>query len=184
MPRVIVCDVNETLLDLHALEPQFADAFGDAHVLEEWFANVLLYSEVATIAGPYVDFASVGGATLDMMATGRGIILSSAQKSGILRGMLRLPAHPDVEGALRMLREAGLRLVTLTNSAPAAVIPVGELRLVAAHAWDIWGALRGGYAAAFVSRPGRALCPLAPKPDIVGRDLLDVARQIVAVETR
>src|SRR6476469_7694439 len=121
MARVIVFDVNETLLDLHALEPQFADAFGDAHVLEEWFANVLLYSEVATIAGPYVDFASVGGATLDMMAKGRGIILSADQKSGILQGMLRLPAHPDVEGALQMLRDAGLRLVTLTNSAPAAV---------------------------------------------------------------
>jgi 2-haloacid dehalogenase len=224
MPRVIVCDVNETLLDLHALEPQFTDAFGDAHVLEEWFANVLLYSEVATIAGPYVDFASVGGATLDMMAKGRGINLSADQKSGILQGMLRLPAHPDVEGALQMLRDAGLRLVTLTNSAPAAVqqqltnsglshyfeqafsvdpvrrfkpapevytsvadalaIPVGELRLIAAHAWDIWGALRAGYAAAFVSRPGKALCPLAPKPDIVGSGLLDVARQIVAVETR
>jgi 2-haloacid dehalogenase len=159
-----------------------------------------------------------------MMAKGRGIALSADQKSGILHGMLRLPAHPDVEGALQMLRDAGLRLVTLTNSAPAAVqqqltnsglsryfeqafsvdavrrfkpapevyasvadalaIPVGELRLVAAHAWDIWGALRAGYAAAFVSRPGKALCPLAPKPDIVGRDLLDVARQIVAVETR
>jgi 2-haloacid dehalogenase len=224
MPRVIVCDVNETLLDLHALEPQFTDAFGDAHVLEEWFANVLLYSEVVTIAGPYVDFASVGGATLDMMARGRGILLSADQKSGILQGMLRLPAHPDVEGALQMLRDAGLRLVTLTNSAPAAVqqqltnsglsryferafsvdavrrfkpapevyasvadalaTPVGELRLVAAHAWDIWGALRAGYAAAFVSRPGKALCPLAPKPDIVGRDLLDVARQIIAAETR
>src|SRR5262249_21758819 len=138
--------------------------------------------------------------------------------------MLRLPAHPDVEGGLQMLRDAGLRLVTLTNSAPAAVqqqltnsglshyfeqafsvdavrrfkpaaevytsvadalaIPVGELRLVAAHAWDIWGALRAGYAAAFVSRRGKALCPLAPKPDIVGSDFLDVARQIVAVETR
>jgi 2-haloacid dehalogenase len=208
MPRVIVCDVNETLLDLHALEPQFADVFGDANVLEEWFANVLLYSEVATIAGPYVDFASVGGATLDMMAKGRGIVLSANQKSGILQGMLRLPAHPDVKGALQMLRDAGLRLVTLTNSAPAAVqqqlansglshyferafsvdavrrfkpaaevytsvadalaIPVGELRLVAAHAWDIWGALRAGYAAAFVSRPGKALCPLAPSRILLG----------------
>jgi 2-haloacid dehalogenase len=222
MSRVIVFDVNETLIDLHALEPHFAEAFGDARVLEEWFANVLLYSEVITIAGPYVDFASVGGAMLDMMASARGITLSAAQRSRILQGMLRLPAHPDVEGALQMLRDAGLRLVTLTNSAPAAVqqqltnsglaryfeqsfsvdavrcfkpaqevyasvaralaMPMGELRLVAAHAWDVWGALRAGYAAAFVSRPGKALCPLAPTPDIVGRDLLDVARQIVAVE--
>jgi len=28
MPRVIVCDVNETLLDVGALEPHFKRAFG------------------------------------------------------------------------------------------------------------------------------------------------------------
>jgi Dynamin family len=78
MPRVIVCDVNETLLDVGALEPHFKQAFGDGRVLHEWFANVLLYSEVATLAGPYSDFASIGGAALDMVASARGITLSSA----------------------------------------------------------------------------------------------------------
>jgi len=32
MPRVIVCDVNETLLDVGALEPHFKQAFGDGRV--------------------------------------------------------------------------------------------------------------------------------------------------------
>ena len=49
MARVIVFDVNETLLDLHALEPQFTDVFGDARVLEEWFANVLLRGPARTV---------------------------------------------------------------------------------------------------------------------------------------
>ena len=53
MPRVIVCDVNETLLDVGALEPHFKGVFGDGRVLQEWFGTVLLYSEVATLAGPY-----------------------------------------------------------------------------------------------------------------------------------
>ena len=35
MPRVIVCDVNETLLDV-ALEPDFKEVFGDAYVLQDW----------------------------------------------------------------------------------------------------------------------------------------------------
>ena len=30
MPRVCVFDVNETLLDLGALDPRFEEAFGDA----------------------------------------------------------------------------------------------------------------------------------------------------------
>jgi FMN phosphatase YigB (HAD superfamily) len=35
--RVIVFDVNETLLDLHALKQQFERLFGDGEVLHLWF---------------------------------------------------------------------------------------------------------------------------------------------------
>jgi len=52
MPRILVFDVNETLLDVQALEPLFADAFGDGGAQREWFSTLLLYSEVATLAGP------------------------------------------------------------------------------------------------------------------------------------
>ena len=222
MPRVIVCDVNETLLDVGALEPHFKQAFGDGRVLQDWFANVLLYSEVATLAGPYFDFASIGGAALDMVASARGTTLSAADRTRILQGMLTLPAHPDVRDGLQTMRDAGLRLVTLTNSAPAAVqqqlanagltgffeqsfsvdtvrrfkpapeayrsvadalnVSIGQLRLVAAHAWDVVGAPRAGCAAAFVARPGKVLYPLGPQPDIVGPDFRKVAQAIVAAE--
>jgi 2-haloacid dehalogenase len=223
MPRVIVCDVNETLLDVAALEPDFKDVFGDTRVLQDWFATVLLYSEVATLAGPYTDFASIAGAALDMTATARNVTMSPENRTRILQGMLKLPAHSDVRDGLQIMREAGLRLVTLTNSAPAAVqqqlanagltslfersfsvdtvrrfkpapeayrsvaetlkVPIGQLRLVAAHAWDVVGALRAGCAAAFVARPGKVLYPLGPTPDIVGPDFRQVAQQIVAAES-
>ena len=124
MPRVIVCDVNETLLDVAALEPDFKEVFGDARVLQDWFATVLLYSEVATLAGPYADFASIAGAALDMTASARGVTLSSANRTRILQGMLKLPAHSDVREGLQIMRDAGLRLVTLdqlgAGSCPAA----------------------------------------------------------------
>lgn len=54
-------------------------------------------------------------------------------------------------------------------------VEVGQLRLVAAHAWDVAGALRAGCLAAFVARPGMVLDPLAPSPDIVGADLGEIA---------
>lgn len=57
-----------------------------------------------------------------------------------------------------------------------------DLRLVAAHDWDIAGAMRAGCAGAFVARPGMVMGPLQEKPDIVGIDLRDVAAQIVATE--
>src|SRR4051812_2886711 len=222
MPRVIVCDVNETLLDIGALEPHFTRVFGDSRALQDWFGTVLLYSEVVTLAGPYAEFAAIGGAALDMLAEGKRIALSPSDRKQILEGMLTMPAHADVREGLQIMRDAGLRLVTLTNSAPAAVqqqlanaglaalfersfsvdavrrfkpapevyesvaealgVPIDRLRLVAAHAWDVHGALRAGCAAAFVARPGKALYPLGPRPDIVGPDFRNVADQIVAAE--
>jgi 2-haloacid dehalogenase len=220
MPRIIVFDVNETLLDVGALEPHFARAFGDRLVLREWFSTLLLYSEVASLAGPYSDFSAIGGAALDMTAASRGVPLSPEDRNRILTGMRSLPAHPDVRDSLQRLKNAGFRTVTLTNSAPAAVeqqlssagltefferafsvdavrrfkpapepyrlvakelgVETSALRMVAAHAWDVVGAMQAGCAAAFVARPGRVLYPLGPMPDIVGPDLRAVAEEIVA----
>jgi len=55
-----------------------------------------------------------------------------------------------------------------------------ELRLVAAHAWDVAGALRAGCAAAFVAR--QPFDPLVEHPDVVGKDLDEVADGIIAAE--
>ena len=221
--RILVFDVNETLLDIAALAPRFVQIFGTANVLPEWFSNVVLYSQVTTIAGPYVDFGTVARASLQMTASAHGITLAKTDEDDVIRGLVSLPAHPDVRAGLDALRTAGFRLVTLTNSAPAAVeqqlknagideyferrfsvdavrqfkpapgvyrlvatelgVDVSQLRLVAAHAWDVMGALRAGCVAAFVARPGKALYPLAEKPDVIGSDLRLVAEQIIKKDT-
>jgi len=59
---------------------------------------------------------------------------------------------------------------------------VDRLRMIAAHAWDVGGAMRAGCAAAFVARPGKAPFPLFPKPDVAGTDLGEVAGAIVKAE--
>ena len=222
MPRIIVFDVIETMLDISALEPHFERVFGDKRVLREWFSQLLLYSEVATIAGPYFDFSAIAGAALEMTAASHKLTLSSTDKQQISKAMLSLPPHKDVHGALKLLRDAGLQLVTLTNSNQRAMeeqlknagiedyferkfsvdsvrkfkpapdtyrmvakelkVTTGDLRMVAAHAWDIIGAMQAGCAAAFVARPGKVLNPLADKPDIVGEDLRRVAKEIIRIE--
>jgi 2-haloacid dehalogenase len=55
---------------------------------------------------------------------------------------------------------------------------------IAAHAWDIAGALRVGCETAFVARPGMVLDQLVERPDIVGTDLLEVADYILEREGR
>ncbi|MDH2347851.1 hypothetical protein [Bradyrhizobium sp. SSUT77] len=57
---LIVFDVNETLLDLQAMEPTFARNFGDKDAMRLWFANFILYSSALTVAGCYVDVLGVG----------------------------------------------------------------------------------------------------------------------------
>ena len=220
MARVSVFDVNETLLDLGALDPRFGRVFGDESVRREWFQQVLQSALVATVTESYSDFASVGGAALEMTASRRGMELSDEDRQYILGGMRELPPHPEVPEALDRLRDAGIRLAALTNSteevanaqlqnagisdrfeqilsadtvkrlkpapepyhAAAKSLGVGveEVRLVAAHAWDVAGAMRAGCAAAFVGRPGMVLDPLAPSPDVVGSDLDEVASLIIA----
>jgi 2-haloacid dehalogenase len=51
-----------------------------------------------------------------------------------------------------------------------------HIRLVAAHDWDVVGALNAGCAAAFIARPGKVL-NLACSPDTVGLDVLDIAER-------
>jgi len=59
--------------------------------------------------------------------------------------------------------------------AERSAVPIGDVRLVAAHGWDIAGALAAGCRAAFVARPGAALYPHGPQPDIVAPDLTGIA---------
>jgi 2-haloacid dehalogenase len=223
MPRAIVFDVNETLLDLRALDPVFEGLFSEAAVRREWFGQLLQSALVATVTGAYSDFGAVGMGALEMVARRRGVALTDEGRQAVKDGMRALPPHPEVRAALERLRDAGLRLAALTNSTAQVAeaqltnaglrdlfeqalsadavrrlkpapepyrmaaerlgVAVGEVRLVAAHAWDVAGALRAGCAAAFVARPGMVLDPLAPVPDVVGADLAEVAERIVESES-
>jgi 2-haloacid dehalogenase len=61
-------------------------------------------------------------------------------------------------------------------------VSVQQVRLVAAHAWDIAGAMRTGCAGAFIAKPGAVLDPLSPRPDIIGADLREVTEEILRIE--
>jgi len=218
--ETLVFDVNETLLDLSALDPHFERAFGDAGVRYEWFDQVIHSAMLSVITDNYHDFGAVAKGALSAVAARTGVALSDADTGAILGQIRALPPHPDVAEALSLLQDAGVRLAALTNSAlnvaeaqlqnaglagyferilsadtvkrlkPAPEpyqhaaaelgVPIGQLRLVAAHGWDVAGALHAGARAAFVARPGKGLDPLSPQPDVIGEDVLAVARELLA----
>ena len=222
MADVIAFDVNETLLDLSALDPSFERVFGSAAMRPQWFAQMLQLAFVGAITGDYVDFTAAQQAALRMLAGRAGTRLDDAEADAIVDRMRRLPPHPEVRGALETLRGSGLRMTALTNSVLAVAedqlvhaglrdlfddvlsadtvrrlkpapepyqavaarfdVPIGSVRLVAAHAWDVAGALAAGGRAALVARAGVVASPLGPQPDIVGADLASVVDQILAAD--
>lgn len=60
----------------------------------------------------------------------------------------------------------------------AAVAPA-EAMLVAAHGWDVAGALHAGLLAGFLARPGQTLYPLAPPPTCQAPTLGELAAQLI-----
>jgi 2-haloacid dehalogenase len=220
MPRTIIFDVNETLLDLHVLEEPFVEAFGNPAARGEWFAQLLQLALVVTVTDTYRDFKTLAGEALDVVAARRKVHLRDETRSSILSMIVQLPPHPDVPGALARLTETGFRLVALTNSPPATVeaqisnaglidhfdlllsvdttrrfkphpapylmasevlgVDPDDLWMVAAHDWDIAGAMRVGLKGAFVARPGQGYASGYPPPDLVGADLSEVAGSLIA----
>lgn len=209
----IVCDVNETLLDLDALEEPFATAFGAQGSLMArlWFARLLHHSTVLSTLGSHQDFGLVGRTVLTHLVDTAEVDVDEGWVDGVATTMRALPPHPDVREGLSALRDAGHRVVALTNSGQAmadaqvaaagiddlledvlSVDPTqrfkpdpavyahaaevldadpGELVLVAAHDWDCAGAMRAGWRAGFVARPGQPRSPLLQPPTWSAPDL-------------
>jgi 2-haloacid dehalogenase len=218
MKPVLLFDVNETLLDLTALDTLFAEKLGNAALRPLWFAQMLQLSFVGGLTGNYVNFTDAQLAALKMVATRSNVAIADSDVHVIVDRMSRLPPHPDVPDALRRLKAAGFRMATLTNSvaavgaaqvrnagfdvfdkiltadtvsqlkpgpapytmaAKAFGVPVSETCLIAAHSWDISGALAAGCSAAFVARPGAVLSPIGAQPGIIGKDIAEVADALI-----
>jgi 2-haloalkanoic acid dehalogenase type II len=160
MTPVLAFDVNETLLDLRALDPAFESLFGTAAPRPRWFAQMLQLSFTGGLSGRYLPFAAAQHSALRMVAAQHGVVVSDEAAEEIVGTMSRLPPHPEVPAALERLAGAGLPMVAL-----------------------VAGALAAGCRAAFVARPGAALDPAGPAPDITAPDLTGVAEAVLTAAT-
>ncbi|MDF7809375.1 haloacid dehalogenase type II [Pontiellaceae bacterium B12219] len=118
-PKVIIFDVNETLLSLEPLKVSVGEALGGREdLLPLWFSTMLHYSLVETLSDTYHSFGEIGTAALMMVAETQGIEMSYDQaREAIIPPLRSLPAHADVlEGLLALRKDGRFKLVTLTNS--------------------------------------------------------------------
>jgi 2-haloacid dehalogenase len=88
----------------------------------------------------------------------------------------------DVTLSIEPIRKFKPHPDTYRSGAERLGVDIADIRLVAAHDWDVTGAIRTGAAAAFVARPGMILSEASETPDVVGSDLLTVAAAIIDID--
>jgi len=222
-PKVLFFDVNESLLNLGKMKESVGKALGGREdLLPLWFTTMLQYSLVSTTSRQYADFGAIGAATLRMVAANHEIQLPEDKAEDALSVLRSLPPHPEVKEALGNLRNAGYKMVSLTNGSNNGVeaqfknagltdffdarfsiedirkykpdsdvydwaarkmgVQPNECMMIAAHGWDIAGAIWAGWRGAFIARPGQQLYPLAPLPEINEPDLLKISEKLIALK--
>ncbi|MEX0287625.1 MAG: haloacid dehalogenase type II [Flavobacteriaceae bacterium] len=67
-------------------------------------------------------------------------------------------------------------------AAEKAGVAPHDCMMIAAHGWDVAGAMWAGWRGAFIARPGQQLYPLAPLPEINEPDLLKIAEKLLALK--
>jgi 2-haloacid dehalogenase len=117
-PSICFFDVNETLLDIQFIAPLLQRLFGDGKVLREWFGQLVPYSEAITLSRHYTPFFTLGQGVLTMLGAIHKVSIQYADIDELKVRMLTMPARSDVPAGLKQLKDAGFRLMTLTNSPP------------------------------------------------------------------
>ncbi len=122
-PKVIFFDVNETLLDLNAMEVSVTEALGGrSELMSLWFSTMLHHSLVDNTTGRFHTFGEIGVASLLMVAKSNGVELDEdTARKAIVTPLRSLPPHSDVKAGLKALKEAGFTLISLTNSSNKGV---------------------------------------------------------------
>jgi 2-haloacid dehalogenase len=205
---VIAFDVNETLLDLGVLDELLGGAEARARwfslMLQVAFVGAITdrYVDFTTAqraaltmlghdddadavidrmtqlpphpdAGPALDRLRAGGHELAALTNSTLDVAQAQLQNAGLAGRFDAILSADQVQALKPRPEPYHLVARHFGVAP------NDVRLVAAHAWDIAGALAAGCTAAFVRRPGKAISPVGDQPDIAGDDLLEVAGRII-----
>ena len=84
-----------------------------------WRTRQFEYCWLRLLTGRYVDFSAVTGDALVYAARMLKLQLTAAQKQLLIEAYLHLSPWPDSIDSLRRLRDAGVRVITITNFSPA-----------------------------------------------------------------
>ncbi len=123
MKPALVFDLNETLLDMSALDPAFrkiVDPKSASERRQQWFQQVLELFLTATVVGEYRSFDKLTDDALRMLMAKGGRDASDEHRATLKEALGAIPPYADVRPGLARLRDAGFTIATLTNSTEKA----------------------------------------------------------------
>jgi 2-haloacid dehalogenase len=85
-------------------------------VRKEWFMQTIELAMAAMLTNTYEDFGVQADTGLEITARHYKVSMLGEEKNLILGTLRKLRPYPEVAQSLQRLRDAGLRLVALTNS--------------------------------------------------------------------
>ncbi len=219
MTPIILCDVNETLIDLTPLRPEFSERFSGAIDVDHWFSELLRLSFVYAATEQYAPFTKLAGDALTTVGERSGIDVAAEDIAYIGGRLRKLPAHEDSLRGLEMLKNSGAALVAITNSpsdvANAQLTAAGlaatftkilsveavqrfkphpavyryaaaelgaepaDCTMIAAHDWDIAGAMRTGSTGVFIDRGKQSWSRAFGAPDHAANGIDTAAEWII-----
>ena len=112
-PDVVAFDVNETLLDLAPVGAALVEQGLPDTLLPAVFSRTLSIGFAAATTGSWCRFRTAFDTALAQATD-----LDADRRAAVADAFAELSPHPDVDAALRLLAEAGVRAVTLTHGAP------------------------------------------------------------------
>ena len=108
------------IFDPNSVVPEVERAFPGKGVefTKAWRSKQFEYSFLRSITNDHEDFFQVTGDALDYTAEQMHLELTSETRARLLNAYLALTPWPDAIAALKKLRAAGVRIITLANFSP------------------------------------------------------------------
>jgi 2-haloacid dehalogenase len=128
----VVFDLNGTLLDPAALSAVLPPPCHDERTGVDLLDATVHQSMVDTLAGQHRPFAEYLRASVRQVLDVAGLA-EDQHVEAVVAAASRMPAFPEVPGALAALSEAGLRLAAVTNSTTATAESCLEFAGIRGH---------------------------------------------------
>lgn len=119
-PEIIAFDAIGTTFPLDPTRPSLMALGLPSTGLEGWYAAAVRDALALTASGDFKPFATVMEGALDQVLSEQDLAPPRAARQALLAQFKHLPARPDARDALRLVAQAGMRPILLTNGSEAS----------------------------------------------------------------